>query len=122
MNRNAWKALHHDLRASWRQMGGARIESLTERFTHGGAPWKLSRRFTALGRVVETVAEPVIIRDRSPGYRAAIELAWARHFKAEARNAYPRETMRPRKLDAARACIADARDILAARSAFHALP
>lgn len=120
MNRMEWKALFHGLRALAR--ANPRAESHGEWFRHNGAPWKLVRSRDPLTRSYVTRVEPAIIRDRAPSYRAALELAWARYFKREAATAYPRETMRPRKLEAARHCLSEAREILAARSAFHALP
>lgn len=108
MNRTEWKALHHDLRALAR--ANPRVESHAEWFTHLGLPWILVRRLDARTMRPVTIVEPRVIRDRSPIYRAALELAWARYFKAR------------RKLQAARDCVADARAILQARSAFHALP
>lgn len=121
MNRTEWKALHHAMRAKWRDTRRGLETIISEPFAHGGTWWHLTRRRNAVSGKMETLAAPRVIRDRSPIARAADEFGWARHYKGEARKAYA-PGMRPRALQAARACIADARAILAGRSAFHALP
>ncbi len=117
MTRPEWKALYRAARAdtqspalSWRNSRNvARV-----RIDHGFTWFNLSV-VREHGKPVSVTVQPAIIRDRSIQARIAAELEWARYFRTRRG---PGFVGNPRDIDAARACVADARAIRLSASCF----
>lgn len=121
LSRADWRAAYRDLRMTARDnfKRGKHVTLLS--IAHGGTYWTICRDMVARP-YAETRVYPSIIRDRAPTSRIAHELAWAAEYRRRAQGAGRMSfgaTAKPRELQAARDCLADARSIRLSASAFH---
>ena len=112
MNRSEWKAFSQALRTRNQRTFGTACRIELAHVKHGCTYWTVRHQRTVGG----LACYPSIIRDRSTCSRIDDALAWAAHY----RQLVSRERhMRRQRLAAARACIADAREIRLSGSVFH---
>lgn len=121
LSRDDWRAAYRALRVLARDnfKRGKNVTLLS--IMHGGTYWTVYRDAVARP-YAETRVYPSIIRDRAPTSRIAHELAWAAEYRRRAIAAGRMNfaaTVKPREIEAARACIADARSIRLSASAFY---
>lgn len=103
MTRNEWKAFSQALRAAKRYELG--------HIKHGFTHWSIKH-----SRNIGFRCYPSIIRDRSTCSRIDDALAWSAHYRQLAKR---ERHMRRQHIAAARACIADAREVRLSGSIFH---
>ena len=122
MTRPEWKALHREARSLARN-----IASIDKRNPRGSARLRIDHGATWFnldcvkepGKPASVTVQPAIIRDRPITTRIAAELEWSRFFRT--RPAYGAHERR-RNIDAASACVADARSIRLSASIFQGMP
>lgn len=133
MDRHEWKLAYRELRVMARdskaisiRANGPRVAQGWHaiRLQHGGTYWTV-KFVAAYGDDRGLHAYPSIIRDRATWARHAAEMNWTAQFRAKAlrfryRGEYAAHE-RGRAIIAAKSCIADARAIRLAGSAFHAI-
>lgn len=123
MNRDQWKAFSRALRVKSREhkakdhrFGALRHWMFMDHVNHGFTIWTI-RHERGAGHVGLS-CYPSIIRDRSPSSRIDDALDWAAHYRMLARK---ERHLRRNHIAAARACIADAREVRVCASIFHAI-